>query len=82
MIVYKVRHHPIWARLFQAYDRLGISRSMWIGGKLNKLIFRTDAPYGCIIFRFEPRNHFINSLSMIVRRVNVLVLNRTVVDSD
>ena len=30
--------------------------------------------------RFEPRSHFISSVSMIIR-VNV-VLNRTVVDSD
>ena len=68
MIVYKVRDFTSW--------------SMWKGRKLNKLIFWTDAPYGCIIFRFEPRNHFISSLSMIVRRMNVLILNRTVVDSD
>ena len=40
---------------------------MWKGRTFDKLVFRTDAPYGCIIFRFEP----ISSLSMIVHRVNV-----------
>ena len=75
MIVYKVRHHPIWV-LFQAYDRLGISQK---GRTFDKLVFRTHAPYGCFIFRFEPRSHFISSLSMIVRRVNVRTSANTAV---
>ena len=36
MIVYKVRHHLIWV-LFQAYDRLGISR-VEVCGRVGHLI--------------------------------------------
>ena len=49
---------------------------MWKGRTFDKLVLRTDAPYGCIIFRFKP----ISSLSMIVRRARVNV--RTSANTD